>query len=553
MKRFGQLIRLITINWIFLRHGLDEIFFTLHLLRPIRFVYKLFPWNWFRKHEASRAVRLRKALEDLGPIFIKFGQMLSTRRDLLTPELAVELSKLQDNVPQFSKEESRRIIEKSLGRSTDELFASFDTEPLASASIAQVHTATLHDGREVVVKVVRPGIEKTIQRDVDLMFILAKLAQRYWPEGKRLRPVEVVEEYEKTIFDELDLMREAANCSQLKRNFEGSEALYIPGIDWDLTTDRVMVMERINGIPVGDMDKLRELGINMEKLAERGVEIFFTQVFKHNFFHADMHPGNIFVDASNPHDPKYIAVDFGIVGTLTPQDQRYLAENFYAFFRRDYRRVAELHVESGWVPATTRVNDFEAAIRTVCEPIFERPLKEISFGHFLLRLFQTARRFNMEVQPQLVLLQKTLLNIEGLGRDLYPDLDLWKTAKPFIENWMHEQVGVKALAKGVKQHLPRLLETFPETPLLLHDVINKASRDNFVLVQQSEDIRQLEQGLKHAQWQNGRLIVGSALLITGALLLDGGFQPTWLDIPVVSWICGVAGLALWAQGLFKQA
>lgn len=553
MKRIGQLIRLITINWIFLRHGLDEIFFTLHLLRPVRFVYKLFPWNWFRKHEASRSARLRMALEDLGPIFIKFGQMLSTRRDLLTPDLAVELSKLQDRVPQFSKEESRQIIEKSLGRPIEEMFATFEAEPIASASIAQVHAATMHDGREVVVKVVRPNIEKTIQRDVDLMFILARLAQKYWPEGKRLRPVEVVEEYEKTIFDELDLMREAANCSQLKRNFEGSDALYIPGIDWDLTSDRVMVMERISGIPVGDMARLKELGVSMPKLAERGVEIFFTQVFKHNFFHADMHPGNIFVDASNPQDPKYIAVDFGIVGTLTPQDQRYLAENFYAFFRRDYRRVAELHVESGWVPATTRINDFEAAIRTVCEPIFERPLKEISFGHFLLRLFQTARRFNMEVQPQLVLLQKTLLNIEGLGRDLYPDLDLWKTAKPFIENWMHEQVGVKALARGVKQHLPRLLETLPETPLLLHDVINKASRDNLVLVQQSEDIRQLEEGLRQAQWQNGRLIIGSALIISAVLLLEGNYQPTWANIPAISWLCGLSGLALWAQGLFKQA
>lgn len=553
MKRIRQLIRLITINWIFLRHGLDEVIFTLHLFRPIEFVYKLFPWNWFRKHEASRAARLRMALEDLGPIFIKFGQMLSTRRDLLTPELAVELSKLQDRVPQFSNEESRRIIEKSLGRPVEQLFAKFEAEPMASASIAQVHAATLHDGREMVVKVVRPNIEKTIKRDIELMYIIARLAEKFWPEGKRLRPVEVVEEYEKTIFDELDLMREAANCSQLKRNFEGSDALYIPGIDWDLTTDRVMVMERISGIPVGEMDRLRELGFNMEKLAERGVEIFFTQVFKHNFFHADMHPGNIFVDTANPDDPRYIAVDFGIVGTLTPQDQRYLAENFYAFFRRDYRRVAELHVESGWVPASTRINDFEAAIRTVCEPIFERPLKEISFGHFLLRLFQTARRFNMEVQPQLVLLQKTLLNIEGLGRDLYPDLDLWKTAKPFIENWMHEQVGVKALGKGLKQHLPRLLEKFPETPLLLHDVISKASKDNFVLIQQSEDIRRLEQGLKHAQWQNGRLIIGSALIVTAVLLLDGEFTPTWWNLPAASWVSGLAGLGLWMQGLFKQA
>ncbi len=552
MKRIRQLLRLITINIIFLRHGLDEIIFTLPPFRPVRYVYKIFPWNWFRKHEASREARLRMALEDLGPIFIKFGQMLSTRRDLLSPELAEEMAKLQDNVPSFSSSESRDIIERSLKRSIDELFAEFETEPMASASIAQVHAAKTHDGREVVVKVVRPGIEKVIHRDVELMYILARLAERYWPDGKRLRPVEVVEEYEKTIIDELDLMREAANCSQLKRNFENSPVLYIPGIDWNMTSNQVMVMERIYGIPVGDFEALRARGINMQALAERGVEIFFTQVFSHNFFHADMHPGNIFVNPDNPEAPQYIAVDFGIVGTLTDDDQRYLAENFYAFFRRDYRRVAELHVESGWVPPSTRIGDFEAAIRTVCEPIFERPLREISFGHFLLRLFQTARRFNMEVQPQLVLLQKTLLNIEGLGRELYPDLDLWKTAKPFIENWMHEQMGVKALAKGMKAHLPRLLESLPEMPILLHDVVSKASRDQLTIRQQSADIEQLQQTLRENHRDNSRLLVGIALAMIGVFLLPSQLAPLWWGHPAAALLSLGIGAALTLNVLFKR-
>ncbi|MGV6858154.1 MAG: ubiquinone biosynthesis regulatory protein kinase UbiB [bacterium] len=551
MKRFRQLLRLITINMVFLRHGLDEIIFTLPPFRPVRYVYKIFPWNWFRKHEASREARLRMALEDLGPIFIKFGQMLSTRRDLLTPELAEEMAKLQDNVPSFSSSESRDIIEQSLKRSIDELFAEFETEPMASASIAQVHAAETHDGRKVVVKVVRPGIEKVIHRDVELMYILARLAQRYWPDGKRLRPVEVVEEYEKTIIDELDLMREAANCSQLKRNFDASPLLYIPGIDWNMTSNRVMVMERIYGIPVGDFRALKEQGVNMQALAEHGVEIFFTQVFAHNFFHADMHPGNIFVNPETPDSPQYIAVDFGIVGTLTDADQRYLAENFYAFFRRDYRRVAELHVESGWVPASTRVGDFEAAIRTVCEPIFERPLREISFGHFLLRLFQTARRFNMEVQPQLVLLQKTLLNIEGLGRDLYPDLDLWKTAKPFIENWMHEQMGVKALARGMKTHLPKLLETLPEMPILLHDVARKASQDQLVIHQQSQDISSLRKTLRQNHRNNMRLMLGLGLLVSGVLLLNDGPGPSWGGYPAISLLAMATGITLALKALFK--
>lgn len=551
MRRVHQLIRLVKINIVFLRHGLDEYIFALHIFRPISFVYRLLPWNWFRRHSESRSVRLRKALEDLGPIFIKLGQMLSTRKDLLPDELAVELAKLQDNVPPFPNEEAQRIIEKGLGQSVHDVFASFSAEPLASASIAQVHAAQLKDGQQVVVKVVRPGIEKIIERDVGLMYVIAGFANRYWPEARRLRPLEIVSEYEKTIFDELDLMREAANASQLKRNFDGSPLLYIPGIEWDLTSERVMVMERISGIPIGNIGALHQHGINMQALAERGVEIFFTQVFRDNFFHADMHPGNIFVNASDPEHPQYIAVDFGIVGSLTPEDQRYLAENFYAFFRRDYRRVAELHVESGWVPATTRVNDFEAAIRTVCEPIFERPLKEISFGHFLLRLFQTARRFNMEVQPQLVLLQKTLLNIEGLGRELYPDLDLWKTAKPFIENWMHEQIGVKALARGMKTHFPKLLEKLPETPLLLADVINKASREKLRINYHAEQLDRLDRTLREGQRRNGLWIIASALFIGGILLIDSEHGYGWLGLPWVSWACFATSAALFQHSLSR--
>lgn len=548
MKSIRQLLRLMTINLAFLRHGLDEFIFALKIFSPIRFVYYLLPWNWFRKHKQSRAVRLRLALEDLGPIFIKFGQMLSTRRDLLPGDIAVELAKLQDRVPPFPNDQAKAIIEQALGKSVNEVFSKFEAHPLASASIAQVHAAELQDGRKVVIKVVRPNIEKIIRRDIELLYIIARAAHRYWPEGRRLRPLEVVEEYEKTIFDELDLTREAANASQLKRDFQDSEQLYIPGIEWDLTSQSVLVMERVSGIPVGDMDALRAKNVNMRMLAERGVEIFFTQVFRNNFFHADMHPGNIFVDASNPAAPSYIAIDFGIVGSLTPEDQRYLAENFYAFFRRDYRRVAELHVESGWVPADTRVNDFEAAIRTVCEPIFERPLKEISFGHFLLRLFQTARRFHMEVQPQLVLLQKTLLNIEGLGRDLYPDLDLWKTAKPFIEDWMHDQVGVRALFKGLKTHLPKFLEKAPEAPILLNEILSQAAKGKLRIQYDSQQLEKLERTIREGQRKQSLLLISALLIVTGILITIGEHHISLISIPLPAWFAFFAGaVSFWAS------
>ncbi|HET6725795.1 MAG TPA: ubiquinone biosynthesis regulatory protein kinase UbiB, partial [Gammaproteobacteria bacterium] len=406
-----QALRLLQINLVLARHGLDELILALHILRPVRFLMYLSPWRWFRTFREPPAVRLRLALEDLGPVFIKFGQALSTRRDLLPPDFAVELALLQDKVPPFPGEQARALIEGSLGESVETLFRDFDETPLASASIAQVHAATLKDGTAAVVKVLRPAIEKVIRSDIDVLYLLADLASRYWRESRRLRPREIVVEYEKTLFDELDLMREAANASQLRRNFLNADELYVPEVYWDYINRNVMVMERVGGIPISNVAALHAGGANMQVLAERGVEIFFTQVFKHNFFHADMHPGNLFIDLTDPASPRYIAVDFGIMGSLSPSDQSYLAQNFLAFFNRDYRRVAELHVESGWVPQGTRVDEFEAAIRSVCEPIFNRPLKDISFGQLLVRLFQTARRFNMEVQPQLVLLQKTLLNI----------------------------------------------------------------------------------------------------------------------------------------------
>ena len=490
MRLIRQFIRIIQINIVLVRHGLEEVIFAIHLFRPIRFLLLLLPWHWFRNVDISHGVRIRRTLEDLGPIFVKFGQALSTRRDLLSDDIADELTKLQDRVPPFPGSEARAIVEKAFGKSVNEIFASFDETPLASASIAQVHAATLHDGSDVVVKVLRPDVHKLVKRDLEVLHLIANLAHRYWVDGRRLRPREVVADYEQTVMDELDLMREAANASQLRRNFENCSDLYVPEVYWDYCRINVMVMERIHGIAVNDVKTLNENNINLKKLSERGVNIFFTQVFQHNFFHADMHPGNIFVSYETPEDPKYLGVDFGIMGSLSVEDQRYLAENLLAFFNQDYRRVAELHLESGWVPAETRIDHFESAIRTVCEPIFQKPISEISFGNLLLRLFQTARRFQMEVQPQLVLLQKTLLNIEGLGRQLDPELDLWKTAKPFLDRWMSEQVGMRALVKGMRKHLPKVLEQAPELPSLVHQYFLQAEqapkRQNALLKQEVE-------------------------------------------------------------------
>ncbi len=537
-----QLLRLLQINRILIKHGLDEIVLATNLFRPLRFLRYILPWNWMKKRQPDRAVRIRHALEDLGPIFVKFGQLLSTRRDLLPDDIANELAKLQDRVPPFPGEQSQAIIEKAYGRPISEIFSEFNSETLAAASISQVHTARLHSGEDVIVKVLRPGIEKTIRHDIDLLYTLAQLAQRYWKDAHRLRPVEVVREYEKTIFDELDLMREAANASQLHRNFKGSRLLYIPEVFWPYARKNILVMERIYGIPVDDITKLKEKNIDLKLLSERGVEIFFTQVFSHNFFHADMHPGNIFITDSG----QYVAVDFGIIGSLSLEDQHYLAGNFLAFFNRDYQKVAELHVQSGWVSPETRIDEFESAIRSVCEPIFEKPLKEISFGHLLLRLFQTARRFNMQIQPQLVLLQKTLLNIEGLGRQLNPDLNLWETAKPFLEKWMRDQIGPSAAFKELKNNAPLWMETFPKLPMLAYETLERLNKGKLQLEWKSAELENIRREIKNGNRRTFAAIVGGSLIISATVLLAlNGFTLTMLgSIPLLSWLLAGIGIII---------
>ena len=462
--RFLRLLKILAVAF---RFGLDEFFLGHERLRLVRPVVKVA--TFWRRLDKARGERLRLALEALGPIFVKFGQMLSTRRDLLPQDIADELAKLQDQVPPFPSNLAIKSLEEVYGKSVNEVFLVFDAEPVASASIAQVHLAVLHDGTEVAVKVLRPGIAPVIAHDVALMETGALLVESLWPDGKRLKPREVVTEFARHLDDELDLMREASNCSQLRRNFLDSPLLLVPEVYWDYCYSSVMVMQRVKGTPISQVAKLREQGIDIPRLARVGVEIFFTQVFRDGYFHADMHPGNIFVGS----DGRYIAVDFGIMGTLTDEDKNYLAQNFLAFFRRDYKRVAEAHVEAGWAPKNTRVNDFETAIRAVCEPIFDKPLKEISFGRVLLRLFQTSRQFNVEIQPQLVMLQKTLLNIEGLGRDLDPDLDLWTTAKPYLENWMSDQLGVRGFSRRLSKEASSWAVMFPQFPRLLHHALSE--------------------------------------------------------------------------------
>ncbi len=542
MIKPSQVLRLLRINQVLIKHGLDEMVLATHLFRPIKFLGLLLPWNWFkRKSKKCQGERIRLALEELGPSFVKFGQLLSTRRDLFSGQIANELAKLQDRVPPFPGDQARAIVEKAYGKSVDEVFNSFDETPLASASIAQVHVATLHDGTEVIVKVVRPDIRHVIKRDIGLLYTLAELAERYWESARRLHPVEIVAEYEKTIFDELDLMREAASASQLRRNFAESQQLYVPEIYWQYCHREVMVMERISGIPVSDIERLREADVDLQKLSEMGVQIFFTQVFSHNFFHADMHPGNIFVSPEG----QYIAVDFGIMGALSLDDQRYLAENFFAFFQRDYRRVAELHVESGWVPADTRVSEFEAAIRTVCEPIFERPLKDISFGRLLVNLFQTARRFDMEVQPQLVLLQKTLLNVEGLGRTLYPELDLWTTAKPFFERWMNDQLGFGRAKQELKNQMPRWGETLPQLPGLIHDVLKQSRDGQLTNKQQNLQLEALRREMEEGNQRRSLLLPAAAMIVAAAVIfgLDGRAPTIVAGAPLTTWVLG--GFGVW--------
>ena len=457
---------------------------------PLSIRVFLAPAVFFGRANGSRGERLRKALEELGPIFVKFGQLLSTRPDLVPEDISVELSSLQDNVPPFSSQLFKKNIELALDGSVDELFLSFEPDPLASASVAQVHAAVLADGRDVVVKAVRPNIEKTIRKDIALLYTLARLVKTYSEDGERLHPLEVVKDYESVIIEELNLQSEGANASLLRHNFANSPMLHVPEIYWPYSNKDVLVMERIYGIPVTDIDRLEAAGVDFKLLAQRGVEIFFTQVFEHNFFHADMHPGNIFVDATNPKSPTYIAVDCAIMGSLSSEDQFYMARNLLAMFQRDYRLVAELHIRSGWVPKDTSINDFTGAIRSVCEPIFQRPLSEISLGHMLIDLFTTARRFNMEVQPSLVLLQKTLLNIEGLGRQLYPDLDLWQTAQPYLEQWLKDRYSPKSMFNQLKRYAPDWLEHFPQIPPMIFQALKSAQNNETNDVAKQSVIRQ---------------------------------------------------------------
>ncbi len=537
-------LRALRIIWVVGRYRLDTLLQHQALPWFISFLFWLFPLRWLFRAKDNEGRRLRLALERLGPVFIKFGQILSTRRDLLPEEMADELAYLQDRVAPFPGEVAQRIVEQQLGKPIAELFAEFDLQPLASASIAQVHTATLSNGDKVVVKVIRPGIEKVIRKDVRLMKMMARLMNLI-PDGKRLRPLEVVEEFERTILDELDLLREGANAATLRRNTIDDGKLYVPVVYWEYTRKQVLVLERIYGVPVSDIATLKASNTNFKVLAERGVEIFFTQVFNHNFFHADMHPGNVFVDISNPDIPKYIGIDCGIVGSLSREDQSYLAQNLLAFFNRDYYRVAELHVESGWVPANTRVNEFEAAIRSVCEPIFEKPISEISFGLLLIRLFQTARRFDMSVQPQLVLLQKTLLNIEGLGRQLYPQLDLWQTAKPFLENWVKEQVGPKRFVQALVQHGPSWLAKAPQMPDLIHETLLQMRKLGTADERLRSELLLLKQQEHRANRRALRRIFAVAVLI--ALMWQAPLQDTLANLSAGQWLAGLValGFILW--------
>lgn len=526
---------MLRIQRVLVRYGLDDIITATHFLRPLRFLFYVLPRK--RTPDAPRGERIRLALIELGPIFVKFGQAISTRRDLFPLDIADELAKLQDRVPPFPSNEAIAIMDKAYGRPVQEIFSRFDEQPLAAASIAQVHGAALQDGTEVIVKVLRPGVKELIERDLDVLYALAKLADKYWREAKRLRPIEIVAEYEKTVLDELDLIREGANSAQLKRNFDGSDLLYVPDVYWDYCRAEVLVQERIYGVPISDMKALRAANTNIQLLAENGVEIFFTQVFRHNFFHADMHPGNIFVQIDNPERPRYAAVDFGIVGTLSPSDQQYLAANFLAFFDRNYYRIAKLHIDSGWVPPGTRIDELESAIRSVCEPIFNKPLSEISFANVLLRLFETARRFNMEIQPQLILLHKTLFNIEGLGRELYPELDLWKTAHPVLRQWMDEQMGPRAVIESLRDNLPQLGEAIRELPAIIHTLSEQAKRGDIKVRLDSPELQAITAQLRLQQQQRFKIGVGGIVLVCGTLILTLG--PTaWFG-----WVLIGGGLA----------
>jgi ubiquinone biosynthesis protein len=540
----SHLPRLIRVIGIIAKYRLDDFLVDQpggSLLRAALLPARL-PWLFSSKGKGSRNQRLRLAMEELGPIYIKFGQLLSTRRDFLDQELADELQSLQDNVPPFEKPGVEEIIAESLGQPASEIFQELESRSFASASVAQVHKAKLMSGEEVVVKLLRPGIREVVTADLKLLKWIARLIEERTSLGKRLHPVEVVNDYEKVIIDELNLQSEGANASQLRRNFENSPELYVPKIYWDYTRRDVLVMERIHGIPVTDVAALEEAGVDLKKLAETGVEIFFTQVFEHNFFHADMHPGNIFVSRDNPQNPQYIAIDCAIIGTLSDDDQEYLAKNLLAIFKRDYRRVAELHVECGWVPAGTRIGEFESAMRSVCEPIFEKPLKDISFAHLLVQLFRTAGRFNMEVQPSLVLLQKTLLNIEGLGRQLYPDLDLWQTALPYLESWNSKRLNPFTLINKIGEELPNWVDQLPHLPVMVLDAINQSRQ----LQRLNANLAELQQQQQERESRRRRRAVTGgilALLLAGASLVEP--LSSWVsDTPLITAALAVTGVLL---------
>ena len=529
-----RIARLFTIQRVFVKYALEDLFLTNSRWSALRHLSRLSPTRYLNKDERAlpRGQRIRLTLEELGPVFVKLGQVMSTRRDLLPDDIGDELALLQDKVPPFAASIARDQIELALGKPVNEIFKQFEDTPLASASVAQVHGVILHDGTSAIVKVLRPDIKPVIERDLSLMYLLADICRSALRDGKRMRPREVVADYDHTIHNELDLIQEASNAVVLRNNHKDSPLLYVPEIYWDYTRKNILVMERIGGIPIRDIEQMHAINMDMKKLAETGVEIFYTQVFKHNFFHADMHPGNIFVSRKNPRDPQYIAVDFGIVGSLTAEDQRYLGENILAFFQRDYRRVAQLHVDSGWVPPGTRVSEFEAAVRAVCEPIFEKPLAEISFGQVLLQLFQTARRFEMEVQPQLVLLQKTLLNIEGLGRQLYPQLDLWATAKPFLEQWMKERQSPQALAKKLVAQAPQILDALPAMPMLVHQYLKDAPQRALQAQPDNSSLRQTIAG--------SVLVMAASLILASAMI--SGQSVVWYFVSLVPMVIGLAQL-----------
>lgn len=517
MNTIKQARRFVYINYVLAKSGLDQLLVSLHYFSAFKFIVYLNPWNWFRTKPFQRGVALRETLVQLGPIFIKFGQALSTRPDIIPADIMAELSKLQDNVPPFSSEEVIQILEDTYHQSPFDMFDGFDAVPLASASIAQVHAAYLKTGESVVIKILRPHIRDIIDRDLAILKKMAKMLDQRWSASKYLKPKDLVAEFERNLLDELDLQTEAANAAQLRRNFHGSPLLHVPHIYWDYVRDNVLVMERIRGIPSSDIDFLREKGINLKKLAERGLHLFFTQVFRDCFFHADMHPGNVFISAHDPENPSYIYVDFGIMGTLDDNDKRYLAENLFAFFNRDYRRIAVLHIESGWVAAYTRVEEFESAIRTVCEPIFEKPLKDISFAQLIMQLLQVGRRFHMEIQPQLMLLQKTLFAVEGLGRRIYPDLNIWVTGKPFIERWLRDQMGPKAFFKHVRENIPFMMEQLPYMPRLINDVLSQLKEQKTVLMKYDRPI-------VHKSPPKNNLYRGVGLGVFGAMVVIVGLH-----------------------------